>query len=318
MARALSEDRVVSVGINLQPMAAARRNFGTLLIIGASGGIDMEERLRAYTGIDGVAADFGRDAPEFRAAELYFSQSPRPAQLCVGRWGKTPTPAFVKGGSLSVGEADAAAWASVKDGSFAVSVGGVSKDITGLDFSGATNMNGVAAVVSAAALPMKRLKQRPLRKRPKHPKRPKRPLLKLRKLQFPKSRRLKLPIVRKAWRRLKQMKLPRAMLPMVRVAAAPAAAAAAAAEKAKPLKARMQPPKRKRRNRLMPLRLLLKLLSRPGRRLRKRSCRLKRSPMLFLKQFTAPLQMLSPQRMKPHRKRNPLVPAAAASLAQKQ
>ena len=175
-----------------------------------------------------------------------------------------------------------------------------------------------AADDSAAALPMKRLKQRPLRKRPKHPKRPKRPLLKLRKLQFPKSRRLKLPIVRKAWRRLKQMKLPRAMLPMVRVAAAPAAAAAAAAEKAKPLKARMQPPKRKRRNRLMPLRLLLKLLSRPGRRLRKRSCRLKRSPMLFLKQFTAPLQMLSPQRMKPHRKRNPLVPAAAASLAQKQ
>ena len=175
-----------------------------------------------------------------------------------------------------------------------------------------------AAVVSAAALPMKRLKQRPLRKRPKHPKRPKRPLLKPRKLQFPKFRRLKLPIARKAWRRLKQMKLPRAMLPMVRVAAAPAAAAAAAAEKAKPLKARMQPPKRKRRNRLMPLKLLLKLLSRPGRRPRKRSCRLKRSPMLFLKQFTAPLQMLSPQRMRPHRKRNPLVPAAAASLAQKQ
>ena len=58
MARALSVDRVVRVGINLQPMAAARRNFGTLLIIGASGVIDMEERLRAYTGIDGVAADF--------------------------------------------------------------------------------------------------------------------------------------------------------------------------------------------------------------------------------------------------------------------
>ena len=149
MARALSVDRVVRVGINLQPMAAARRNFGTLLIIGASGVIDMEERLRAYTGIDGVAADFGMDAPEYRAAELYFSQSPRPAQLCVGRWGKTPTPAILKGGILSDGEADASAWASIKDGSFAVSVGGVSKGITGLDFSGATNMNGVAAVVSA-------------------------------------------------------------------------------------------------------------------------------------------------------------------------
>lgn len=94
MARALSVDRVVRVGINLQPMAAARRNFGTLLIIGASGVIDMEERLRAYTGIDGVAADFGMDAPEYRAAELYFSQSPRPAQLCVVMRGAiTPPPA---------------------------------------------------------------------------------------------------------------------------------------------------------------------------------------------------------------------------------
>ena len=130
---------------------ARTRNFGTLLIIGASGVIDMEERLRAYTGIDGVAADFGMDAPEYRAAELYFSQSPRPAQLCVGRWGKTPTPAILKGGILSDGEADASAWASVKDGSFAVSVGGVSKDITGLDFSGATNMNGVAIALDVAA-----------------------------------------------------------------------------------------------------------------------------------------------------------------------
>ena len=123
MAKALSVDRVVKVTINLQPLAAGRRNFGVLLIVGASDVIDMEERIRAYTGIDGVAADFGMDAPEYRAAELYFSQSPRPAQLCVGRWGKTPTPAILKGGILSDGEADASAWASVKDGSFAVSVG---------------------------------------------------------------------------------------------------------------------------------------------------------------------------------------------------
>ena len=71
MARALSVDRVVRVGINLQPMAAARRNFGTLLIIGASGVIDMEERLRAYTGIDGVAADFGMDAPEYKDIQCF-------------------------------------------------------------------------------------------------------------------------------------------------------------------------------------------------------------------------------------------------------
>ena len=77
MAKALSVDRVVKVTINLQPLAAGRRNFGVLLIVGASDVIDMEERIRAYTGIDGVAADFGVSTPEYKAAELFFSQSPR-------------------------------------------------------------------------------------------------------------------------------------------------------------------------------------------------------------------------------------------------
>ncbi|MFR3458456.1 MAG: hypothetical protein ACLTTU_09115 [Bilophila wadsworthia] len=103
MARALSVDRVVRVGINLQPMAAARRNFGTLLIIGASGVIDMEERLR-YTGIDGVAADFGMDARNTGPPNS-ISPSPRPAHA----WdmGKTPQPS--SGRHPTDGEADASA-----------------------------------------------------------------------------------------------------------------------------------------------------------------------------------------------------------------
>ncbi|MFR1534418.1 MAG: DUF3383 family protein [Bilophila wadsworthia] len=91
MAKALSVDRVVKVTINLQPLAAGRRNFGVLLIVGASDVIDMEERIRAYTGIDGVVADFGVSTPEYKAAELFFSQSPRPSQLRIGRWAKTAT-----------------------------------------------------------------------------------------------------------------------------------------------------------------------------------------------------------------------------------
>lgn len=79
MTRVLSVDRVVHVGIDLQPVAATRRNFDTPLIIDASGVIDMKGCFHAYTDIDGMAIDFGMDAPEYRAAEFYFSQSPRPA-----------------------------------------------------------------------------------------------------------------------------------------------------------------------------------------------------------------------------------------------
>ena len=150
MAKALSVDRVVKVTINLQPLAAGRRNFGVLLIVGASDVIDMEERIRAYTGIDGVAADFGVSTPEYKAAELFFSQSPRPSQLRIGRWAKTATPAVLKGAVLPDDEAEPSEWTGITGGTFAVSVGGASKEITGLDFSGETNLNGVAGVISTA------------------------------------------------------------------------------------------------------------------------------------------------------------------------
>lgn len=113
MAKALSVDRVVKVTINLQPLAAGRRNFGVLLIVGASDVIDMEERIRAYTGIDGVVADFGVSTPEYKAAELFFSQSPRPSQLRIGRWAKTATPAVLKGAVLPDDEAEPSEWTGI-------------------------------------------------------------------------------------------------------------------------------------------------------------------------------------------------------------
>lgn len=37
-------------------------------------------------------------------------------------------------------------WTGITGGTFAVSVGGAAREITGLDFSGETNLNGVAGV----------------------------------------------------------------------------------------------------------------------------------------------------------------------------
>ncbi|EGV1516770.1 DUF3383 family protein [Salmonella enterica subsp. enterica serovar Give] len=36
-----------------------------------------------------IGADFGVDSPEYKAATVYFSQSPRPKEVYVGRWAKT-------------------------------------------------------------------------------------------------------------------------------------------------------------------------------------------------------------------------------------
>ena len=149
--KALAVDRVVNVTINLQPLAARRRNFGVLLIVGASDVIPPTERIRSYTGINGVAADFGLEAPEYLAAELFFSQSPRPAILQVGRWLKHDTHAMLMGGILTAGEAAPAQWTGIADGSLTLHVAGDTHDITGLDFSEVTNLNAVASAISAKA-----------------------------------------------------------------------------------------------------------------------------------------------------------------------
>ena len=80
----LSNNDIVSIDLVLNPLAAAVRNFGSLLILGSTPGvIDTTERVRSYTGdiLTAVANDFGTSAPEYKAAALFCGQSPQPSQL---------------------------------------------------------------------------------------------------------------------------------------------------------------------------------------------------------------------------------------------
>lgn len=89
MAQGLPVSNVVNVDVIMSPTAATGRNFGSLLILGTSTVIQVSERIRLYTSSEDIGVDFGEDSPEYEAALIYFSQSPRPAQVYVGRWAKT-------------------------------------------------------------------------------------------------------------------------------------------------------------------------------------------------------------------------------------
>ncbi|EHG3720811.1 DUF3383 domain-containing protein [Salmonella enterica subsp. diarizonae serovar 11:k:z53] len=98
MPQGLPVSNVVNVDVIIGPRAATGRNFGSLLILGTSTVIPVKERLRLYSSKEDIGADFGVDSPEYEAATVYFSQSPRPKEVYVGRWAKT----------LATGEAGAA------------------------------------------------------------------------------------------------------------------------------------------------------------------------------------------------------------------
>lgn len=98
MQQGLPVSGIVNVDVIIGPRAATGRNFGSLLILGTSTVIPVKERLRLYSSKEDIGSDFGVDSPEYEAATVYFSQSPRPKEVYVGRWAKT----------LATGEADAA------------------------------------------------------------------------------------------------------------------------------------------------------------------------------------------------------------------
>lgn len=145
----LSLNDVVNVQIVMSPKAAQTRNFGSLLILGDSGVIDTTERLRFYTGIDGVAADFGTTAPEYKAAALYFGQTPQPNFLYVGAWARVATAGSLHGSILGGAAQALANFTAITTGSMKITVDGVLKTVTALDLSLVTNLNGAAAALTA-------------------------------------------------------------------------------------------------------------------------------------------------------------------------
>jgi hypothetical protein len=147
---ALDIGRIVKVIVNLQPVAAGRRNFGVLLVLGDSDVIDQDERVRKYTTLDGVAGDFGLTAPEYFAASLFYGQTPKPLDFMVGRWLSSAVPGILKGSTLSTAEKAMALWTAITNGAFKLNIGGTVTEITGLDFHLATNLDGIASVINAA------------------------------------------------------------------------------------------------------------------------------------------------------------------------
>lgn len=146
----LSVNDVVSVSIQMSPIAAQQRNFGSLLIVGDSDIIDTLQRYRLYTSANAIATDFGSTSPEYLAAQLFFGQSPQPAQCYVGRWAASPTKGRLTGAPLTATQQLMSNFTSVLNGGVNFTVDGNVKNLTGLNFSAQTNLNGVASVIQSA------------------------------------------------------------------------------------------------------------------------------------------------------------------------
>lgn len=147
----LPVDRIISVSVTLAPSAAQAANFDTLLVVGSTDVINTEDRIISVADIGEVAdAGFSESDPEYLAALLFFSQNPSPEQLYIGRWAQSATHGLLVCGILTAAQQALANWTAIDDGSFRIAIdGGGTTSLHDLDFSGETNLNGVAEVITA-------------------------------------------------------------------------------------------------------------------------------------------------------------------------
>ena len=146
----LPVNRIVDVTIQMSPLAAATRNFGAMLIVGASDVIDTQERIRAYSSVTDVANDFGTSAPEYQAAVAFFAQSPQPTTIQIGRWARSATSGLYKGKILSTSDQEMDNFTTISAGAFDVTIDGSVVNVTAVNLSAQSNLNGVASQVTAA------------------------------------------------------------------------------------------------------------------------------------------------------------------------
>ncbi|WP_369067473.1 DUF3383 family protein [Burkholderia gladioli] len=150
MSNGLPVSRRINISISMAALAAQGANLNTALFLGASPVIDTNERMRTYATLAAVAEDYSEADPEYQAALLYLAQTPQPQGICIGRWAKTPTAGLLKGGVLSATQQLIAQWQAITNGAFNITIDGTARNVTALNFSAASNLNGVASIVQVA------------------------------------------------------------------------------------------------------------------------------------------------------------------------
>lgn len=140
-----SISKVANIRIGKSPTFPARKGFGLLNIIGKSTRMPLGNRLRFYSDLPAVSADFSSTDEEYLAAQVAFNRTPRPSQIAISRRLDVAAPGELLGG---VGYTkDITQFQAVANGGFDIKLDGVNKQVTALNLNGAANMNAVAAAV---------------------------------------------------------------------------------------------------------------------------------------------------------------------------
>lgn len=141
----IAVNKVVNVVIQSSQTFPQRKGFGVLNIIGNSSKLPTGDRIRSYSSMDDVAVDFASTDEEYKAALVYFSQSPRPSTLMISRRFENAVAAELLAG---VGyDKNLASFTAITNGGFDISIDGANKQVTTVNLSTAVSFNQIASLI---------------------------------------------------------------------------------------------------------------------------------------------------------------------------
>ena len=134
---------IVRVSARVRAGGTSRADIGRTLFVGQSSVLDAAGagKVRSFSRLSDVADVFPAASEEYRAAQAYFAQVPRPRRLLIARWAQAAAATVLTGGAP-------AALNDVKVNNGQLILGG--EAFTGLDFSGAADYAAVAATLQTA------------------------------------------------------------------------------------------------------------------------------------------------------------------------
>ena len=142
----------VDVSISIAPTPQGLSGFGQLLLLSrqASKGaapINEAERIRYYSSMAGVAADYPDTASEVnKAATAYYAQTPKPRDFLVGLISGVETAGHLTGST----PAELTVLKAIKNGGFTLTVDATPVALVGVDLSKTTSYATVATALTAA------------------------------------------------------------------------------------------------------------------------------------------------------------------------
>ena len=158
MSNNASITNVINVALIPEGQQAARDNMNVIAVLTSETGvIDSAERFRSYRDVAAVEADWGTASVVTQYAQAVFGTKPNAinfgGSLIVGLHRATaetvPASAATLVSTQFVEATLISQLQTITDGSFDIDVDGVTENITGLDFSSTTTLDGVAALLDA-------------------------------------------------------------------------------------------------------------------------------------------------------------------------